>query len=453
MTWGASWSSPYRRGTSNRSMRGSSTGESRTSWKGLPFSKARASLSRYRPPVAFSRAPMASMVGATAATSSVSPAHQGGELPVVDGAPGHWPHPGGTGPGFPPPPHTPAGSPPGGWTRKPPPSSGQEQKEQDIRFLLQIAAPLSPSVWAPGGFFMRPENSISQRNEPFPLGNTETSAYKKGGDSFGPKGGNTPLQGRWQVLQTACSAQGAGCSWCPCLPGGQSFPSGSPMPLRWRWCCPSLLLSAGVYWWKGGLDLAGAWPYLLGGAAGGFLSGKVFHKVPLVWLRRGLWAFDPLRGRPGGAGAVSWLAAALVGGRRRGALGLWGGGRHPAAAVAHPGPGDGAAPGRGRKPPVLWKLRPARPLGALSQRPGGEKGPCLVRPPGCACLRSGSPSGGPPGHLPPAQNLWDIPLGGGPAGSCFARGKTPRRINRAPKGNTSPEALPGGLAGKSTKKG
>lgn len=53
---------------------------------------------------------------------------------------------------------------------------------------------------------------------------------------------------------------------------------------------PLSLISAGVYWLKGGLDFAAAWPYLLGGAAGGLLSGRVFQKVPLTWLHRGFGA-------------------------------------------------------------------------------------------------------------------------------------------------------------------
>lgn len=42
----------------------------------------------------------------------------------------------------------------------------------------------------------------------------------------------------------------------------------------------------GVYFLQGGIDLRGAWPYLLGGALGGLLSGKIFRRVPMVWLRR-----------------------------------------------------------------------------------------------------------------------------------------------------------------------
>lgn len=49
---------------------------------------------------------------------------------------------------------------------------------------------------------------------------------------------------------------------------------------------PLSLVSAGIYWFRGGLELEAAWPYLLGGFLGGLLSGRVFQKVPLTWLRR-----------------------------------------------------------------------------------------------------------------------------------------------------------------------
>lgn len=49
---------------------------------------------------------------------------------------------------------------------------------------------------------------------------------------------------------------------------------------------PLSLVSAVVYWFKGGLNLTGAWPYLVGGALGGLLSGRLFQRVPLTFLRR-----------------------------------------------------------------------------------------------------------------------------------------------------------------------
>ena len=42
---------------------------------------------------------------------------------------------------------------------------------------------------------------------------------------------------------------------------------------------PLSAVSAAVYWMK-------AWPYLLGGAAGGVIAGRIFQKVSMVWLRR-----------------------------------------------------------------------------------------------------------------------------------------------------------------------
>ena len=50
---------------------------------------------------------------------------------------------------------------------------------------------------------------------------------------------------------------------------------------------PLCALSAGIYWFRGQLDLALALPYLAGGLIGGFVGGKVFQKVSMVWLRRG----------------------------------------------------------------------------------------------------------------------------------------------------------------------
>ncbi len=50
---------------------------------------------------------------------------------------------------------------------------------------------------------------------------------------------------------------------------------------------PLCALSAGIYWLRGDLDPAAALPYLAGGLAGGFIGGRVFKKLSMVWLRRG----------------------------------------------------------------------------------------------------------------------------------------------------------------------
>ena len=49
---------------------------------------------------------------------------------------------------------------------------------------------------------------------------------------------------------------------------------------------PLCAVSAAVYWMKGGLDIGAAWPYLLGGAVGGVIAGRIFQKVSMVWLQR-----------------------------------------------------------------------------------------------------------------------------------------------------------------------
>ena len=54
---------------------------------------------------------------------------------------------------------------------------------------------------------------------------------------------------------------------------------------------PCCVLSGGVYLVRTGLDWGMAWPYLAGGLAGGFDGGKLFTRVPAVWLRRLFAAF------------------------------------------------------------------------------------------------------------------------------------------------------------------
>ncbi len=49
---------------------------------------------------------------------------------------------------------------------------------------------------------------------------------------------------------------------------------------------PLSLCSAALYYFQGALDFSGCWPYLLGGFLGGTLSGFVFQKIPLGFLRR-----------------------------------------------------------------------------------------------------------------------------------------------------------------------
>lgn len=49
---------------------------------------------------------------------------------------------------------------------------------------------------------------------------------------------------------------------------------------------PLCALSALIYWFRGGLELQTALPYLAGGLVGGLVGGKIFKKLSMTWLRR-----------------------------------------------------------------------------------------------------------------------------------------------------------------------
>lgn len=49
---------------------------------------------------------------------------------------------------------------------------------------------------------------------------------------------------------------------------------------------PLCVLSSIIYFFRGGLELSAALPYLVGGLAGGWVGGRVFKKVNMLWLRR-----------------------------------------------------------------------------------------------------------------------------------------------------------------------
>lgn len=50
---------------------------------------------------------------------------------------------------------------------------------------------------------------------------------------------------------------------------------------------PLCALSSVIYLFRGGLELSTALPYLIGGAVGGILGGKLFKNINMLWLRRG----------------------------------------------------------------------------------------------------------------------------------------------------------------------
>ncbi len=49
---------------------------------------------------------------------------------------------------------------------------------------------------------------------------------------------------------------------------------------------PICVVSAVIYGIKSGIDVQAALPYLIGGAAGGLISGKLFQKLSLAFLHR-----------------------------------------------------------------------------------------------------------------------------------------------------------------------
>lgn len=49
---------------------------------------------------------------------------------------------------------------------------------------------------------------------------------------------------------------------------------------------PLCALSSVIYLLQGGVSLSAALPYLLGGLAGGWVGGRVFRRLNMVWLRR-----------------------------------------------------------------------------------------------------------------------------------------------------------------------
>ncbi len=54
---------------------------------------------------------------------------------------------------------------------------------------------------------------------------------------------------------------------------------------------PLCAVSAAVGWLRGGFPLARALPYLAGGLVGGFVGGRLFRRVPGIWLRRAFALF------------------------------------------------------------------------------------------------------------------------------------------------------------------
>jgi uncharacterized membrane protein YfcA len=113
-----------------------------------------------------------------------------------------------------------------------------------------------------------------------------------------------PVEGCFLHVQLSDRAKSAVAGAAAGLANG-FFGGGGGMilvPLLTRWCAlkqrqafatsvavilPLCLLSSVIYFFRSDLDLGAALPYLLGGLAGGFLGGRLFRNVNMIWLRRG----------------------------------------------------------------------------------------------------------------------------------------------------------------------
>lgn len=94
------------------------------------------------------------------------------------------------------------------------------------------------------------------------------------------------LTGSLAGLANGLFGSGGGLFLVPLLTQWAKLPQRKAFATSVAVILPLSLVSAGIYWFKGGLDFTAAWPYLLGGALGGLLSGKLFRRVPLTFLRR-----------------------------------------------------------------------------------------------------------------------------------------------------------------------
>lgn len=83
---------------------------------------------------------------------------------------------------------------------------------------------------------------------------------------------------------------GGGMVLVPLLVGWVHLPQRRAMATSVAIILPLCAVSLVVYLINGTVDWSAAWPYLIGGAIGGLLSGELFRKASATWLRRGFGA-------------------------------------------------------------------------------------------------------------------------------------------------------------------
>lgn len=105
-----------------------------------------------------------------------------------------------------------------------------------------------------------------------------------------PKGAKWLATGVLTGAVNGLFGAGGGMVLLPLLVGWHRLESRRAMATSVAAILPICVVSLVGYWRGGSVDPTAAFPYLVGGAVGGFLSGKWFHKASAVWLRRGFGA-------------------------------------------------------------------------------------------------------------------------------------------------------------------
>lgn len=99
--------------------------------------------------------------------------------------------------------------------------------------------------------------------------------------------GKYALTGALAGLANGLFGSGGGLFLVPLFTGWAKLPQRKAFATSVAVILPLCALSAAIYLLWGGLEPGAALPYLLGGAAGGWLGGRLFKGVRVSWLRRG----------------------------------------------------------------------------------------------------------------------------------------------------------------------
>lgn len=103
--------------------------------------------------------------------------------------------------------------------------------------------------------------------------------------------GWTIMAGTAAGLVNGCFGGGGGLVLLPMLDRAAQIPQRKLYATCVGIIFPVCLVSACVYLFRGGVSLAEAAPYLLGGLAGGWLGGRLYHRVSTRYLRLMFAAF------------------------------------------------------------------------------------------------------------------------------------------------------------------